>query len=69
MIKLDMTIQEVNNLLAFLTGKQRVHLTGDEAFEFVKIVQKLQGARECTACEEVQNEQTGFGEAHSEESE
>lgn len=45
MIKIDMELQEVNNLLAFLTGKNRLQLTGDEAFEFTKIVYKLQGAQ------------------------
>ena len=68
MIKIDMTVQEVNNLLAFLTGKQRVQLTGDEAFEFVKIVHTLQGAQEVVE-EREPIEQIGTGEANSEESE
>ena len=68
MIKLDMTVQEVNNLLAFVTGKQRLHITGDEAFEFVKIINKLQGAEEVVE-EREPIEQIGTGEANSEESE
>ena len=67
MIKIDMTAQEVNNLLAFLSGKQRLQLTGDEAFEFVNIVQKLQGAEVIEESEPI--EQTGDSEANSEESE
>lgn len=68
MIKLDMTVQDVNNLLAFLTGKQRVQLTGDEAFEFVKIVHQLQGAQEVEEERETIG-QNAIGKANSEESE
>lgn len=39
-----LTEAETNNLLAFLTGKGRIQLTGDEAFEFVRIVSKLMNA-------------------------
>ena len=41
MYTIELTKEEVNNLLAFLTGKGRMQLTGDEAFEFVRIASKF----------------------------
>ena len=41
MYSVELTKSQVNNLLAFLTGKGRVQLTGDEAMEFVTIVNAI----------------------------
>lgn len=41
-----MTEQQRDNLLAFLTGKGRVQLTGDEAFEFINLVNIFASAKE-----------------------
>ena len=46
MINIKLTEQERNNLVIFLTDKGRLHLTGDEAFEFTKIVSKIANAKE-----------------------
>ena len=43
---IEMTKQEVENLLVFLTGANRLSLTGNEAFEFVNIVNKISNAKE-----------------------
>ena len=43
---IEITSSERDNLLAFLTGKGRIQLTGDEAFEFTKIVSKIANAKE-----------------------
>lgn len=39
-----LTEQEIKNLLVFLTGDGRTQLTGNEAFEFVSIVNKISNA-------------------------
>ncbi len=46
MIKIELTKSERDNLLTFLTGDGRVQLTGNEAFEFTKIVGKIASAKE-----------------------
>lgn len=46
MLQINLTNQERDNLLAFLTGKGRLNLSGDEAFEFVNIVNKISNAKE-----------------------
>lgn len=43
---IKLTEQEVKNLLVFLTGKGRLQLTGDEAFEFSNIVTKIYNAED-----------------------
>lgn len=43
---IKLTEQEIKNLLVFLTGDGRLHLTGNEAFEFVNIVNKISNADE-----------------------
>ena len=67
MYNFKLTESETNNLLAFLTGKGRVQLTGDEAFEFVNIVHKLQSAEAVEERDPI--EQIGIGESNSEEPE
>lgn len=43
---IELTKDEVKNLIVFLTGKNRLSLTGEEAFEFVNIVNKISNAKE-----------------------
>ena len=43
---IELTSSERDNLMVFLTGKGRIQLTGDEAFEFTKIVSKIANAKE-----------------------
>jgi hypothetical protein len=47
---------ERRNLMVFLTGKQRMQLTGDEAFEFVNICNKIGQAKPEEEVKEVKEE-------------
>lgn len=43
---IKLTEQEVKNLLVFLVGNNRLQLTGNEAFEFTNIVNKIYNAED-----------------------
>lgn len=45
-VVIKMTDLERKNLLAFLTGEDRVSIKGNEAFEFVSICNKIAKAEE-----------------------